>query len=96
VAADAVAEVLVESALDAPEATTKLVSGPRSISLPELTTAYLQRVGDPRPVRTVPAALPAFTNGALKAPAEAAILGPDVRTWLRQHVTGSRRRKEAT
>ena len=87
VAADVVAEVLVESALGEPQTTTEFVSGPRPVSLPELTTRYLQRVGDLRPVRTVPAERPALSQGALRAPDEAIIVGPDVRVWLRQNVT---------
>lgn len=83
IAADSVADVLVNAALGQPQATTLLISGPQTIRLPELTARYLQRIADQRRVRAVPADLPALTDGVLQAPREAAILGPDVDTWLR-------------
>ncbi|GAA1490568.1 SDR family oxidoreductase [Brachybacterium sacelli] len=82
VAADTVAEALVEAALGRPGAGPRTIAGPETIRLPELTTKLLSRLGGPRPVRTTAPALPALSEGALLAPDHAAILGPDIDTWL--------------
>lgn len=82
VAADSVAEVLVETALDAPGAGVKRVTGPEVVRLPELTTKFLERSGDTRPVRTVGVVLPALADGSLLAPDGAEVRGPTIDSWL--------------
>ncbi|MYW67980.1 NAD(P)H-binding protein [Streptomyces sp. SID8379] len=83
VAADAVADVVaaLTVAADAPEVVE--LSGPETIRLPELTRRLLAARGDARPVRTVPAAVPALAEGAQLAPAAARIVGPTIEEWLR-------------
>lgn len=81
VAADTVADVLVDLALDS-AAVDMAVAGPEVVRLPDLTARLLRHHGDPRSVRAVPPTVPALGGGALLAPADAAILGPDVATWL--------------
>lgn len=82
IAVDSVAEVLVETALEPPETRLRWVTGPEVIGLPELTTKYLARTGDSRPVRTVEAVLTALADGSLLAAAEAEVRGPSVDSWL--------------
>lgn len=82
VAADTVADVLVEAALGRAGMGTRTITGPEVVRLPELTTKLLDRLGDARPVRVTAPALPALSEGVLLAPDHAAVLGPDVDTWL--------------
>jgi uncharacterized protein YbjT (DUF2867 family) len=81
IAADTVADVLVEAALGQTR-TPRTITGPQDIRLPELTSKLLASQGDRRRVRTVPPALTALAGGALLAPNHAIVLGPDVDTWL--------------
>jgi uncharacterized protein YbjT (DUF2867 family) len=81
IAADTIADVLVESAL-AQTRTPRTVTGPDVIRLPQLTSKLLALQGDHRPVRAAEPALPALAVGALLAPGDAVVLGPDVDTWL--------------
>jgi hypothetical protein len=81
IAADTVADVLVETALSQ-RRTPLTVTGPRDIRLPELTSKLLSHTGDGRRVRAVQPALPAFGAGALRPPDYAIVLGPDVDGWL--------------
>ncbi|MBD4159995.1 nucleoside-diphosphate sugar epimerase, partial [Xanthomonas citri pv. citri] len=76
VAADAVADVLVEAALGRAGTATRTVTGPEVVRLPELTTKLLNRLGDARPVRVTAPALPALSEGVLLAPDNATVLGP--------------------
>lgn len=82
IAADTVAEVLVEAALGRAGTATRTITGPEVIRLPELTTKLLVRRSDARPVRATAPALPALSEGVLRAPDHAAILGPNIDTWL--------------
>lgn len=82
VAADTVAEVLVETALGARSVPVRLITGPEAIRLPDLTARLLARLGDARPVRAVPPRLAALAEGVLLAPEQAEVLPPDVETWL--------------
>jgi uncharacterized protein YbjT (DUF2867 family) len=81
IAADSVADVLVEAAL-AQTHLPRTVTGPNAIRLPELTSKLLARQGDGRPVRTVQPELAALAAGALLASDGAIVIGPDVDTWL--------------
>jgi uncharacterized protein YbjT (DUF2867 family) len=81
IAADTVADVLVEAALGQTR-TPRTITGPQNIRLPELTSKLLASQGDRRRVRTVQPALSALAGGALLAPNHAMVLGPDVDTWL--------------
>ena len=89
VAADAVADVLVEAALGRAGTATRTVTGPEVVRLPELTTKLLNRLGDARPVRVTAPALPALSEGVLLAPDNATVLGPDVDAWLHTVDTSS-------
>lgn len=81
IAADTVADVLVEAALGQIR-TPRTITGPQDIRLPELTSKLLASQGDGRRVRTVQPALTALARGALLAPNNATVLGPDIETWL--------------
>jgi len=81
IAADTVADVLVEAALGQ-TGTPRTITGPQDIRLPELTSKLLARQGDDRRVHTVQPALTALAAGALLAPKNAMVLGPDIDTWL--------------
>lgn len=81
IAADTVADVLVEAALGQTHK-PHTITGPHSIRLPELTSKLLAQQGDRRPVRTVQPAAKALAAGALLASNSAVIVGPDVDTWL--------------
>lgn len=81
IAADTVADVLVEAAL-AQTHTPRTITGPNAIRLPELTSKVLALQGDSRPVRVVRPAVAALAAGALLAPERAVVVGPDVETWL--------------
>ncbi|KLO33813.1 NmrA family protein [Mycobacterium nebraskense] len=82
IAADTVADVLVETALGQTP-TPRTITGPDAMRLPELTSKVLARQGDNRPVRIVPPPVHALAAGALLAPDHAIVLGPDLETWLR-------------
>ena len=82
VAADTVAEVLVETALNPPGSVVKTITGPEEIRLPELTSRMLAQRGDPRNVRVMAPPLDALSEGVLLAPAHASELGPDIGIWL--------------
>ena len=82
IAADTVADVLVEAALGQTH-TPRTITGPDTIRLPELTSKVFARQGDSRPVRAVQPAVPALAAGALLASERAVVVGPDVETWLR-------------
>jgi hypothetical protein len=56
--------------------------------LPELTSKMLDAQGDQRRVRTEDPPLAAMGDGALLAPNHAAVIGPDVETWI-QSVSAS-------
>lgn len=64
IAADTVADVLVEAALGQSR-TPRTITGPHPIRLPELTSKLLAQQGDSRRVRAVPPAVAALANGAL-------------------------------
>lgn len=81
IAADTVADVLVEAALGQTH-TPRTITGPEVIRLPELTSRLLNRQGDGRRVRAVPPTVPGLGAGALLASDQAVVLGPDVETWL--------------
>jgi uncharacterized protein YbjT (DUF2867 family) len=83
VAVDTVAEVLIEAAHGEPGVATRTITGPEVIRLPELTRRLLRRFGDSRDVRTVRAAKSPLADGALLAPDDAEVIGPDVEGWLR-------------
>lgn len=81
IAADTVADVLVEAALGQTH-TPRTITGPQSIRLPELTSKVLARQGDGRQVRVVPPAVTGLATGALLPCDHAVVVGPDVETWL--------------
>jgi uncharacterized protein YbjT (DUF2867 family) len=81
IAADTVADVLVEAALGQTH-TPRAITGPDPIRLPELTSKLLIQQGDPRQVRAVEPAVAALGAGALLAGDRAVVVGPDVDTWL--------------
>ncbi len=80
-AADTVADVLVETALGQTH-TPRTITGPHGIRLPELTSKLLAQQGDDRSVRKVQPAITALGTGALLASDHAMVVGPDVDTWL--------------
>ncbi len=82
IAADTVADVLVEAALGQTH-TPRTITGPHAIRLPELTSKLLARQGDGRRVRTVQPAVAALAAGALLPSDHAVVVGPDVEIWLR-------------
>jgi uncharacterized protein YbjT (DUF2867 family) len=81
IAADTVADVLVEAALGQTHK-PHTITGPHPIRLPDLTAKLLAQQGDCRRVRTVQPALNGLAAGALLASDHAVVLGPDVDTWL--------------
>lgn len=81
VAADTVADVLVEAALGQTHP-PRTVTGPEAVRLPDLTSKLLAQQGDHRRVRAVQPALSALGTGALLAADGAIVVGPDVDTWL--------------
>ena len=81
IAADIVADVLVEATLGQTH-TPRTITGPHAIRLPELTSKLLSRQGDGRHVRAVQPAVAALGTGALLASDHAVVVGPDVDTWL--------------
>ncbi|MBV8788506.1 MAG: NAD(P)H-binding protein [Mycobacterium sp.] len=81
IAADTVADVLVEAALGQSH-TPRTITGPQPIRLPELTSKVLARHGDSRSVRAVQPSVNGLAAGALLATDHAIVVGPDVDTWL--------------
>ncbi|BBZ49040.1 NmrA family protein [Mycobacterium heidelbergense] len=81
IAADTVADVLVEAALGQTHP-PRTITGPQTIRLPELTSKLLAQQGDSRRVRAAQPALGALATGALLASGQAIVIGPDVDTWL--------------
>ncbi|MEB4210180.1 SDR family oxidoreductase [Mycobacterium sp. 94-17] len=81
IAADTVADVLVEAALGQTH-TPRTITGPDTIRLPELTAKLLARQGDSRPVRSVQPAVAALGAGALLACDHAVVVGPGINAWL--------------
>lgn len=82
VAADTVADVLVQEATSPSFEGHVSITGPEKIRLPELTRRMLEALGDRRPVRPTKPALAALSDGVLLAPEDAKVTGPDVDTWL--------------
>jgi uncharacterized protein YbjT (DUF2867 family) len=92
IAADTVADVLVEAALGQSRA-PRTITGPHEVRLPELTSKLLAAQGDHRRVRTVQPSLSAFGTGALLAADHAIALGPEIDAWLSsQTLDGARNR----
>jgi|GEM_PF-375193 len=90
IAADTVADVLVEAALGQTRA-PRSITGPQEVRLPDLTSKLLAVQGDHRRVRTVQPSVTAFGAGALLAPDHAIALGPSIDAWLNsQAVDGAR------
>lgn len=81
IAADTVADVLVEAALGQSRM-PRTITGPAAIRLPELVSRLLAARGDSRRVRAADPALPALAGGGLLPPDHAVVLGPDVDSWL--------------
>lgn len=81
IAADTVADVLVEAALGQSRA-PRTITGPDVIRLPDLVSRLLAVQADSRGVRAAEPALAALSGGGLLAPDHAVVLGPDVDTWL--------------
>ena len=81
IAADSIADVLVEAAL-AQTHMPRTIAGPHPMRLPEVTAKLLARQGDERRVRAVRPPRTGFGAGALLAPDAAIVLGPDIDTWL--------------
>ena len=75
VAADTVADVLVEAALGQSRM-PRTITGPEPVRLPELVTKLLASRGDPRPLRAVQPVLTGLAIGALLALDHAVALGP--------------------
>lgn len=82
VAADTVADVLVQEATSSSSKSLLSITGPEKIRLPELTRRILETLGDRRPVRTIEPSLAALSDGVLLAPKDAKVMGPDVDGWL--------------
>ncbi|ASU79013.1 nucleoside-diphosphate sugar epimerase [Actinopolyspora erythraea] len=82
IAADTVADVLVQEVLERSGSQRVLVTGPETIRLPELARRRLEALGDQRPVHVTEPYLPELAQGVLRAPAEAKVLGPNVEEWL--------------
>jgi uncharacterized protein YbjT (DUF2867 family) len=81
IAADTVADVLVEAALGQTRV-PRTITGPEVVRLPELMSKLLAAQGDVRRVRTLEPVMTPLAVGALLAPHHAVVLGPDVETWL--------------
>ena len=94
IAADTVADVLVEAALGQTR-TPRTITGPEVIRLPDLASKLLAAHGDGRRVRAVPPALTPLAVGGLLAPDHAVVLGPDVDTWLDTQVSPGAPAEEA-
>lgn len=87
IAVDSVAEVLVREA-ERRRARDVTIAGPEPVRLTDLVRRILAARHDPRPVTVVAPPLPAFSDGALLAPAGAEILGPNATGWLAGRRTG--------
>jgi uncharacterized protein YbjT (DUF2867 family) len=81
IAADSVADVLVEAALRQTHM-PRTITGPQAMRLPDLTSKLLARQGDGRHVRAVQPEFPPLAAGALLASDGAMVIGPDIDTWL--------------
>ena len=81
IAADTIADVMVEAALGQIHAPSTITC-PDAIRLPELTSKLLAQQDDSRQVRVVEPAVVALGAGALLASGQAIVVGPDVETWL--------------
>lgn len=81
IAADVVADVLVEAALGQTR-TPRTITGPQVIRLPLLVARLLAMQGDDRRVRAVQPIPNSLALGGLSAPDHAVVLGPDVDAWL--------------
>lgn len=79
IAVASLAKILVATARD--RQPWREVAGPSSMRLPDLTTLYLEAIGDSRKVVPVPAALPELAEGILLAPEGAELHGPEVSEW---------------
>lgn len=79
IAAASLAKILAATARD--RQPWREVAGPSSMRLPDLTTMYLEAIGDSRKVVPVPAALPELAEGILLAPEGAELHGPEVSEW---------------
>ncbi|OBH00368.1 MULTISPECIES: SDR family oxidoreductase [unclassified Mycobacterium] len=88
IAADTVADVLVEAALGQTHP-PRTITGPQAVHLPELTSKLLAQQGDNRRVRAVPPGLGALGTGALLPSDGAVVVGPDVDTWLHTLAPGA-------
>lgn len=82
VAAESVAGILVDAAVGDPDTATRRIAGPEVLRLPELTARVLAHSGDRRSVRTVPAGIAGFAEGALLAGDDAEIMPPGLESWL--------------
>jgi len=81
IAADTVADVLVEAALGQSHK-PRTITGPHPIRLPALTSKLLAQQGDSRVVRAVQPSINGLAAGALLATDHAIVVGPDIDTWL--------------
>lgn len=80
IAADTVADALIESASTRPSAL--VLTGPESIRLPELTARVLAARGDLRQVVAAEPGLRPLAEGALLAPEEAEVRPPGIARYL--------------
>jgi uncharacterized protein YbjT (DUF2867 family) len=81
IAADSVADVLVETALGQTHM-PRTITGPQAMRLPDLTSKLLAPQGDGRRVRAVQSELAGFAAGALLPSDGDIAIGPDIDTWL--------------
>jgi uncharacterized protein YbjT (DUF2867 family) len=84
IAVRSVADILADEAHA--RSIRRTLAGPDVIALPALVSRRLRAEHDHRAVLSAPPAVPAFATGALLAPVEAAVTGPDTDTWLSHHV----------
>lgn len=82
IAVRTVARILVDLATATPLLGVRLVAGPDRMRLPELTRRCLAALDDDRPVRSIPARLPAFADGTLLASAGSELHEPTLERWL--------------
>ena len=88
VAVDSVAHSISDLAFARTRPRIMSIAGPEVMRLPELTERTLRNRGDNRPVRAVPPAVAALTEGGLLPPRDALIVGPDLDAWLRTSPCG--------
>jgi uncharacterized protein YbjT (DUF2867 family) len=82
IAADTVADVLVEAALGGPSASPRIIAGPEVMRLPDLTTKVLAPRGEQRPIRVVAPPLAARAEGPCWLPTMPRFLAPtSTRGW---------------